>query len=160
VDYLQPVQRELKKQISMLQDLIDYKFHENEKWIREKIRSRWLLGKLPDGSSIAKYSITSSYEVNQKAGYDRYYIFKNDLSSIAGLGNVDLTLTGSLGKGIKLRSENDVFEIFSTDEKYEEITERYGDYNFNITEEERIFLFDKIYNTVLTDVMEKSYALL
>ena len=148
MDYLKPVQKELRSQISMIQDLVDYQLHENEKWIRQKIRDRWSLGLKPDGSIIGLYRsedyAEEKYRQNSKAGF----------------GNVDLTLTGSLWRGIQISGFNDEYEIFSSDSKYEEITEKYGYYNFNITDDEKQHLFDKILVNVLMDIMNKSYALL
>lgn len=132
----------------MLQDLVDYQMHENEAWIRQRIRDRWLLGKRPDGSIIGLY---------QSEDYAEEKYSKN---SLAGFGNVDLTLTGSLWRGIQISGFNDEYEIFSTDSKYDEIKDKYGEYNFNITEEEKQMLFDKILVNVLMDVMDKTYALL
>ena len=122
--------------------------HENEKWIREKIKNRWSLGKKPDGSIIGLY---------RSEEYAREKFSKN---TSAGFGNVDLTLTGSLWRGIQISGFNDKYEIFSSDSKYEEITEKYGDYNFNITDDERKILFDKIINNVLINILNKTYALL
>jgi hypothetical protein len=143
--------------MSMIQDLVNSQIKQNESQIRETIRDRWVLGKLPDGSSIAKYSLASSYEVNRKAGYAKYYVFKHDLNKKAGLGNVDLTLTGALGKGIKVKVAQDNFEIFSTDEKFEDIISRYGDYNFNLSEDEKKELFDNIINNVINIVLNQIY---
>ena len=132
----------------MIQDLVDYQLHENEKWIREKIRNRWALGKKPDGSIIGLYRSEDYAE-------DKY-----KQNSKAGFGNVDLTLTGSLWRGIQISGFNDEYEVFSSDSKYEDITEKYGYYNFNITEDEKELLFNKILVNILTDVMNKTYALL
>lgn len=132
----------------MLQDLVDYQLHENEKWIRQKIRDRWQLGVKPDGSIIGLYR-------SEEYANEKYNQNKN-----AGFGNVDLTLTGSLWKGIQISGFNDEYEIFSSDSKYDDIVEKYGEYNFNITEEEKKFLFDKILNNILIDVMDKTYELL
>lgn len=127
---------------------MDYQLHENEAWIRQKIRDRWALGLKPNGDIIGLYRsedyAEEKYRQNSKAGF----------------GNVDLTLTGSLWRGIQISGFNDEYEIFSSDSKYDEITDKYGDYNFNITEEEKQHLFDKILVNVLMDVMDKSYALL
>jgi hypothetical protein len=148
VDYLRAPQRELKKQISMIQDLIDYQLHENESWIRETIRSRWALGLKPDGSIIGLY-----------AGED-YAREKFSKNSSAGFGNVDLTLTGSLWKGIQISGFKNEYEVFSKDSKYDEIVDKYGEYNFNISEDEKKILFDRIMANILTEVIRKTYALL
>ena len=132
----------------MIQDLVDYQLHENENWIRQKIRNRWSLGKKPDGSLIGLYAS------------EEYAREKFSESSSAGFGNVDLTLTGSLWKGIQISGFNDEYEVFSKDSKYEEIVDKYGEYNFNISEPEKKILFDMILVNVLTSVMNKIYGML
>lgn len=145
MDYLKPVQSELKKQISSLEDYIDIEMHANEKWIRESIKDRWDLGKRPDGSIIGLYR-------SEEYARDKY-----NKSNSAGFGNVDLTLTGSLWRGIQISGFNGEYEVFSTDSKYEDIADKYGYYNFNLSEEERNFLFDKILVTILNRVINKTY---
>lgn len=111
-----------------------------------------MLGKDPDGNEIGVYS-------RSQIGAE-YAFFKNTINPLAGVGNVDLTLTGALGKGIKVKPLGESFEVFSTDSKFDEIADKYGDYNFNISEDEKKVLFDKIMAQVLNDIMDKSYALL
>lgn len=122
--------------------------HEKEKWIRQKIKNRWLLGKTPDGGFIGVY---------RSQGYAE---LKARINNQAGLGNVDLTLTGALGDKIAISGFDDEYEIFSEDTKYESIVEKYGYHNFNISDDEERQLFDEIASVVLTDIMNKSYALL
>lgn len=148
MDYLKPVLKELKSQISKIEDIVDTQMYENEKWIQNTIKERWVLGLKPDGSIIGLYA-------NEDYADEKY-----KQNSKAGFGNVDLTLTGSLWRGIQISGFNDEYEIFSKDSKYEDIVDKYGYYNFNITEEEKKNLFDKILVNVLMDVMEKTYALL
>ena len=136
----------------MLQELIQNHVKLNEAEIRQTIRDRWLLGKDPDGNEIGIYS--------RSAFGAEYAFFKNKINPSAGVGNVDLTLTGALGKGIKVKPLGGDFEIFSTDSKFDEIADKYGDYNFNISEDEKKVLFDKIMANVLNEIMDKSYALL
>jgi hypothetical protein len=127
---------------------VDYQLHENEEWIKQTIRSRWSLGKKPDGSIIGLYAS------------EEYARDKFRESSSAGFGNVDLTLTGSLWKGIQISGFNDEYEVFSKDSKYDEIVDKYGEYNFNISETEKKILFDRILVNILTSVMNKTYGLL
>ena len=136
----------------MLQSLVNDHVKLNEAEIRQTIRDRWLLGKDPDGNEIGIYS-RSDFGAE-------YAFFKNKINPSAGVGNVDLTLTGALGKGIKVKPLGDNFEVFSTDSKFDEIADKYGDYNFNLSEDEKKVLFDKILVNVLNNVMNKSYALL
>ena len=148
MDYLKQPLKELKNQIRRIEDNIDIQMHENESWIRESIKDRWLLGKKPDGSLIGLY------------GSESYALDKFKDNSGAGFGNVDLTLTGSLGKGIQINGFNSQYEVFSTDSKYEDISDKYGEYNFNITPEERELLFNRILSVVLNQSLNKTYELL
>lgn len=148
MDYFAPVQTELKSQISQIQNLVNQILEQKESWIREKIKDRWLLGVDPDGNKIGFY----------RSG--EYAGFKADLNNKAGLGNVDLTLTGALGRGIKVKGFNTGLEIYSTDSKYDEITSKYGDYNFNLSDEVRDELFNEVLGEILNEVINTSYALL
>lgn len=140
MNYLEQLQTNVKSVQSSIEDLVDIAMHDNEKQIREWITNRWLLGKTPLGGFIGVY---------RGQGYSE---LKNRLNSKAGLGNVDLTLTGALGRGIRISGFNNEYEIFSTDWKYEKIVEKYGEINFNISEDEREILFSKITLMILTEL--------
>lgn len=148
MDYLKPVQKELAKQRNLIEDYIDIEFHKEEGWIKSTIRNRWALGKRPDGSMIGLYAS------------EEYAREKYQQNTSAGFGNVDLTLTGSLWKGIQISGFNNEYEIFSKDSKYEEIVDKYGEYNFNISDSEKKQLFTKIENKVLIEILDKTYAML
>lgn len=148
MDYITPVKKEVVNQISQIASLVDFELHKEENWIRETIRQRWLLGKRPDGSLIGLY---------RSEDYANYKFNENNK---AGFGNVDLTLTGALVRGIRISGFNDEYEIYSEDTKYEDIVEKYGYYNFNISEDEQKELFQRIYNKVATIMLQESYALL
>jgi hypothetical protein len=150
MNYIAPIQKKAKARLSEIQILVGISLKEREDWIRDKIRARWKLGKKPDGSFIGTYSTS-----NMGA---EYAFFKNKINPNAGLGQVDLTLTGALGKGIKISSFNDKAEIYSTDEKYDEISNKYGEYNFNITEEEENELFAYIYDEINTKLLKYIYG--
>src|SRR5690606_4038083 len=107
-----------------------------ESEIRQLIKSRWKLGKRPDGSLIGFYRDVD------------YAIFKQQINSVAG-GDVDLTLTGSLGDRIKVILQSKGIEIYSDDWKFEQISTKYGIDNFNITEEQENKLLDEIMKEVV-----------
>jgi len=149
LDYLKKPSQVLKSQIANLQATINQEMLKNQDEIRQTIRERWLLGKDPLGYAIGIYS-------KSDIGAE-YAFFKNKINPKAGLGNVDLTLTGALGKKIRLVEVSNGFEVISTDEKFEAIKEKYGDYNFNLSESERKELFDEILLTILTQAINKAY---
>lgn len=115
---------------------------DREAEIREFIKSRWKLGKRPDGSLIGFYRDVD------------YAIFKQQINSVAG-GDVDLTLTGSLGDKIKVILQSKGIEIYSDDWKFEQISTKYGIDNFNITEEQENKLLDEIMKEVVNNIMSR-----
>ena len=114
--------------------------------IKKSIKERWKTGQKPDGSRIGLYSWYS------------YSLFKEEKNPLAGFGVVDLTLTGSLGDKLTfgLLSENE-YMIFSTDEKYRDIVEKYGEYNFNITDKERYNIVAEITKKVVNEIIKIAY---
>lgn len=118
---------------------------ERESEIRAMIKQRWLLGKRPSGDIIGVYRD------------NLYQVFKSGLNNRAG-GTVDLTLTGDLGSRIKTTLEHKGIEIISTDEKFNEISEKYGLDNFNITEEEENELLDGIMAEVVTNIFKEIWG--
>jgi hypothetical protein len=148
---LKTVRKEIKPTFDAL-------FIGKENEIRTMIKNRWTLGKKPDGTRIGFYSKSSSFEINRKAGFNKYSPFKHELNPLAGAGIVDLTLTGSLGNKIELFNEKYRIEIFSTDLKYEEIIKHYGEENFNLTPIETELLIDEI-QTLTLELIYKEYVL-
>lgn len=144
MNYIEQIQKGVKSVQSSLDDLVDIAMHENEAQIRNWITERWLTGRTPTGDLIGMYR------------FEDYAELKNVMNSYAGFGNVDLTLTGALGRGIKISPFGDDYEVFSSDWKYDKIVEKYGEINFNISEPEREILFSKITLIILTE-LNKAY---
>jgi hypothetical protein len=70
------------------------------------------------------------------------------MNSLAG-GNVDLTLTGALNKGLDIFPlSGDNFNIFSKDEKARSIAEKYGLDVYGLTKEEEEIVVDLTINRV------------
>ena len=51
-------------------------------------------------------------------------------------------------------------KYFQPIQKYNDISDKYGEYNFNITPEERELLFNRILSVVLNQSLNKTYELL
>ena len=149
MDYLDLINKNLshfKTQInSFEQEAVLENTDEIKKWIKE----RWKLGKTPDGDLIGRYS-------KSEMGAE-YAFFKNQINPLPGVGNVDLTLTGALGKGIRvLPHGQNQYIVFSTDNKFNAIADKYGYDNFNLSEEE----FTKLANAIidyLANELNKKY---
>jgi hypothetical protein len=109
----------------------------NSEQIVEGIRRRWSFGKDVNGGIIGEYS---------KSGLGQEYkAFKVSTNPRAG-GNVDLTLTGALGNGLTIRkSGSKSYEIFSTDNKFKKISDKYGIEQFNLDSQQQEELFDMLY---------------
>jgi len=126
---LQKAQREKSQVSQTIGTLIIF----NSTNIVEGIRTRWLFGKDPNGNIIGNYRSRD------------YQMFKVGMNSKAG-GNIDLTLTGTLGRGLTIRKKSDKqYEIFSTDSKFGEISSKYGIENFNMDQQQTNELFDMLY---------------
>jgi hypothetical protein len=105
----------------------------NSATLVEGIRRRWLFGKGVDGNIIGQYRNRD------------YEMFKVGLNQNAN-GNVDLTLTGALGLGLTIKKNSDkTYEVFSRDNKYQEISKKYGLRQFNLDSQQTDELFDMLY---------------
>lgn len=130
--YRQQLQK-AQKEKSQLSQTIGTLIIFNSSTLVEGIRTRWLFGKDVDGNIIGQYSNRD------------YEMFKVGLNSRAD-GNVDLTLTGALGRGLTIKKNNDkTYEIFSTDNKFQEISKKYGLRQFNLDSQQTDELFDMLY---------------
>jgi len=128
-----------------LEDNILSMIVDRESEIRQLIKSRWLLGKRPDGSLIGYYRDID------------YAIFKQKINPKAG-GDVDLILTGSLSNNIKTILNSKNIEIVSSDYKFEKIALKYGFDNFNITEEEEKVLLDSIMSELTIKIFNQVWG--
>jgi UDP-N-acetylglucosamine pyrophosphorylase len=140
--YLETYKKRLDKEITSVEDLLDIYINEALPDIRKMIKARWLTGNKPDGSLIGVYSSES------------YSFFKLRKNPLAG-GDVDLTLSGEMGNKIEISGYKNIFEIFSRVSYFDNIIEKYGASNFNITDEERDALFLKIENKIIQSIMNQ-----
>lgn len=139
--YISKMQSELRNsQESILRHLL-----ERENDIKQMIKTRWKLGKRPNGDLIGFYRDVE------------YAIFKQTINPSAG-GDVDLILSGNLVNSIRLTLQSKGIEIISTDEKFEEISLKYGLDNFNITDDEETILLDTITAEVIKDIFLKVWG--
>lgn len=86
-----------------------------------------------------------------------YKAYKMTINPLAG-GRVDLTLTGALGDGLTIKKVTGVeFEIFSADEKYKKIGNKYGFEEFGITDLEWYDLEQEIFNFAIETMINRTY---
>ena len=141
---LQKVQKEKSNLSQTIGTLIIF----NSSTLVEGIRRRWLFGKDVDGDFIST--------VNGRYGYSNrdYEMFKVNKNPRAG-GNVDLTLTGALGRGLTIKKNSDkTYEVFSSDNKYQEISKKYGLRQFNLDSQQTDELFDMLYLMAMEQYFE------
>lgn len=62
----------------------------------------------------------------------QYASFKKELNSKAGLGNVDLKLTGSFQEGMTMTMNGDDIDVDSTDSKTGDLVNKYGGQIFGL----------------------------
>lgn len=110
--------------------------------ILKTIRQRWLEGESVNGGNITNKSTGKGYA--SKA----YEKIKKQKNPKAG-GNVDLTLTGSLGKNLVIIKQNDGdYNIISTDSKYLKLANKYGFEEFGLSKDETIFYMSQLDNLI------------
>ena len=142
--YLDSVIAALKVTQTSLKGVIEAGLYNNEEQIKAWIKERWLTGKDSNGNAIGMYR------------FEDYAEEKYSKNSYAGFGNVDLTYSGAMGRAIQINSTSDGYEITSTVDYYEKIIDKYGDYNLNITEPERLKLEYLIFGVIFNDI-NKAY---
>lgn len=111
----------------------------------QKVRSRWQLGESVFGGAIGEYRSSE------------YRAYKISLNPKAG-GKVDLTLTGALSDGLALRPlGGEKFELFSNDEKYRKIGNKYGFSEFGLSDNEWQELQEELYQFALETMLNRTY---
>ena len=144
MDYIKKLSQKARAQ--SVENIVQKEYLNKESWIRTTIRDRWKIGRQPNGDLIGFYASES------------YALDKNKSNSLAGFGNVDLVLTGSLWKGIQIDFTSQTqAEVFSTDEKFDDISEKYGDWNFNLSVKEKEWLDEMVFNDGLMKILKNTY---
>lgn len=84
-----------------------------------------------------------------------YAMFKQRMNPLAG-GSVDLFLTGDLQRflTIEKRSKN-IFKIYSKDDKYKTLADKYGKEQFGLTEDQNTELMINIHTYLTEKIFEK-----
>jgi hypothetical protein len=120
-------QREIRTELSL--DVLDM------------VRSNWRQGRAGNGM-IGSYSTESSYDENQRAGYDLYYPFKHNLNPEPGLGNVDLILTGRYANSLFIPQNDHIIDVDSDDWKRDKLVTQYGGEQFDLSTEQEKEIID------------------
>jgi len=110
------------------------------------VKNRLKYGQSVDGGVIGTYQ---SEEYAQQ---------KHHQNPLAGYGNVDLFLTGDLSDDITVVKRGEKYEIFSTDEKYKKLANKYGAEEFGLTDEQLQEFLYECYVVSLEIIINKVYG--
>ena len=145
------MQKRLKRVASEtnLKYLVDVEIRKNESELIAYKRGEYEVGNIYGEPEVkAKYSLTSRVK---KGGKELYRNYKNKLNPKAGLGNVDLILTGDFIESFKLMPrKNNKYLFDATDDKKEELQSAYGDI-FGMTD---VHFNDFLKNYVVQDFIK------
>lgn len=114
--------------------------------IKVKQKDQLLHGLRPDGSKIGKYRS------------NKYATKKYALNPLAGIGNVDLKLTGDLHREIFVDVRDNTLVIDSADEKTGSLINKYGD-PFGLGSERRAEYINETLRKVFIDNIKKVVSL-
>lgn len=144
MNYIQKYQLELSKEVANIETYVRANFFAYKPKIKSLIKERWKQGLRPNGTKIGRYFS------------GKYASEKSKQNPQAGFGNVDLILSGSLVNNIDvLLKNNSIFEVISRDDKFWKIAEKYGDDNFNLSDEQTEIIFKEIENEIINKILDK-----
>ena len=112
-------------------------FTTNAVHVIELNQAQMLKGLTKTGEGIGTYSTSPLGQ--------QYSEFKASLNPEAGAGNVDLKLTGSFYRGMKMQIKGENIDIASTDKKAGALTSKYGEDVFGLTLENWQIWLDEIF---------------
>ena len=128
-----------------LKNLVNIEIINDEDKLVDIKKQEYLVGNIFSNGKKAKYSKTSRVV---EGGDELYMDFKHKLNSKAGLGNVDLILSGSFINSFLLEETDKGYIFVSDNSKVDGLVSRYGKDIFNL--DKNVFqLFLKKY--VLSD---------
>lgn len=140
INYLVSYQKDLKKVITKAEiqkAVSDLILVNNGESITAKVIERWEKGDGVEGGVIGAYK------------WKEYELLKASMNPLAG-GAVDLIFTGALSNNLMIKKKSKgIFQIYSIDEKYEKIGDKYGFEQYGLTKEQEAELFESIFNEIL-----------
>jgi len=140
MSYIEQYSNQLNKEVSNIPKFVADMIILNSGNIVNEVKRRWILGKSVDGGIIGEY---------RSEEYRQYKIGINPQAK----GFVDLHDTGSLADLLTVKKSGSLFEIYSTDSKFQMIGKKYGFDEFGLSSEEQEQLFSEIYEIVVESIM-------
>lgn len=138
MEYIEEELNRVINQKTIFDDIIDQSVLEEVDAIRQTIKDRWLEGNSVDGGKITNKATGKGYS---QLSYKNLKLLINPKAD----GNVDLTMTGSLGdKIVIIGTTSGDHEIVSEDAKYFELGSKYGFDEIGLTNDETIYFMKRI----------------
>jgi hypothetical protein len=138
MEYTEYELEDARNQKMLFDNIIDTCVIELEGQIRKAIKERWKTADSVNGGKITSLDTGEGYA---RLSYKNLKLKINP----SGSGNVDLTLTGALGDGLKLvKTETGDYEVISTDSKYQKIGIKYGFDEFGLDADEMVYFMKQI----------------
>lgn len=129
---------------SNIQSMVGEVILTNQEIIVKQVKERWEKGESSVGGIIGRYR------------WEDYRMFKESMNPLAG-GNVDLILTGKLSNGLAVRKYGSIYQVYSKDEKYHDIGEKYGYEEYGLTKEQMDEFYEFIYSKVMIEMLNQIY---
>lgn len=130
-----------------LKNLVNIEIINNEEKLVDVKKQQYLVGDIFSNGKKAKYSKKSRVV---EGGTELYRDFKNKLNPKAGLGNVDLILSGSFINSFFLKEKGEGYIFESNDSKADDLLGRYGEDIFNLN--------NKAFNDFLIKYVKKPFT--
>lgn len=129
---------------SNIQSMVGEVILTNQEIIVKQVKERWEKGESSVGGIIGRYR------------WEEYRMFKEAMNPLAG-GNVDLIFTGKLSNGLAVRKYGSIYQVYSEDEKYHDIGEKYGYEEYGLTKEQMDEFYEFIYSKVMIEMLNQIY---
>lgn len=130
-----------------LKNLVNIEIINNEEKLVDVKKQQYLVGDIFSNGRKAKYSKKSRVV---EGGTELYRDFKNKLNPKAGLGNVDLILSGSFINSFFLKEKGEGYIFEASDSKADDLLGRYGEDIFNLN--------NKAFNDFLIKYVKKPFT--
>lgn len=146
MEYIEEEYNYILNQKERFYDLMVLCLNEVSQKVKEIIKRRWLSGEAVDGGKITNKNTGGGYS---SLMYKNMKLLKNPSAG----GNIDLTLSGSLGDNISIViTTSGDGEIISTDSKYNIIGATYGFDEIGLSEDEKQLVMQTISNLMLEKI--------
>lgn len=146
-NYMQAYQNQLQKTLSQsnLIKIVSDILVLNTANVVTDVRNRLEYGQSVRGGIIGRYRDPD------------YSDYKRSINPNAG-GNVDMILTGNTVDNLTLQKiAEGIYQIISTDEKYDRLARKYGSREFGITETQRFELYADIEKVAIMETMKQAW---